>query len=276
MDESHPAAPPPVGLLQESLRLARFLTRLPLPVFAFEAAPHAPPDFDKAAPALPLVGALVGVFCAGIGALAYLSGISTLLAATLSVATGLIVTGGLHEDGFADCCDGFFGGGTPERRLEIMRDSRLGTFGAAGLMFSLLIRVLALAELFRLSGPAALLVLVGVAALARPLALAPALWLGPASAGGLARGVTMPGAGRAAVGMVLGLGLAMICAVPAELVPAMALAGLAGFIGVYALSRLAADKIGGYTGDVFGAAEQLAEIIALVVLSSAANWHGPV
>lgn len=266
---------PPAGFAEEALRLARFLTRLPIPAFSFEAAPHAAPDFDRAAPALPLVGMAVGVSSALVGLLAYLVGISTLLAAALTLASGLIVTGALHEDGFADCCDGFFGGSTPARRIEIMRDSRLGTFGASGLVFSLLLRILALAELFRLAGPAALLLLVGVGALARPLALAPALWLPPASAGGVARAVGMPGPGRAGLAMALGVGIAILCALPSELALAMAGAALAALAGVYLLARLAANKIGGYTGDVFGAAEQLAEIIALIVLSSAANWHGP-
>lgn len=275
-DLKTPDSAPPAGFAEQGLRLARFFTRLPLPVFRFETSPYAAPDLDRAALALPLVGALAGGCAALVGLVAYLVGISTGLAAALSIAAGVIVTGALHEDGFADCCDGFFGGATPERRLEIMRDSRLGTFGTAGLVFSLLIRVLALADLFRLVGPAALLLLVGVAALARPLALAPTLWLVPAAAGGMARAVTPPGARSGGLAMALGLVVGLGCGWPAELSLGMAGAALAGLMAVYATSRLAAARIGGYSGDVIGAAEQVAEMTMLVVLSAAANAHGPV
>lgn len=271
-----PEVPPPAeGFAAHALRLARFFTRLPLPVFAFERAPHDAPDFDRAAPALPLIGVLIGLCSASVGLLAYFLGISTQIAAVLTIATGAIVTGALHEDGFADCCDGFWGGGTPERRIEIMRDSRLGTYGVLGLLSTVLLRLLALAELFRLVGPAALLLVVGVAALSRPLAIAPALWLPPASASGSARAVGMPGAKNAGFAMLLGFGIALGCAVPADLEIAMAGAALLALVGVYVFSRLAEAKIGGYTGDVFGAAQQLVEIIALVLLSSAAHGNGP-
>lgn len=281
-DPSSPAAPEPARppaperFIEQALRLARFFTRLPLPTFAFERAPYAAPDFNRAAPALPLVGLVVGL-CAGLtGLAAYLIGISTQISAILTIAVGAIVTGALHEDGLADCCDGFWGGSSPERRIEIMRDSRLGTFGVLGLVVSLLVRIFALTELFRQVGPVGLLLVPGVAALSRPLAIAPALWLEPASNSGAARAVHMPSARQAGIAMLIGFSLALLCAAPSDLVPAMAGAGLLALVGVYAFSRLAEAKIGGYTGDVFGASQQLAEIIALVLLSSAAHWHGPI
>lgn len=272
--------PPPVGPVsspfEEALRLARFYTRLPLPALAFEREPFAVPDFDRAAFALPLIGVVVGSLGALVGALAYLAGISTTLSAILCVATMAVVTGAFHEDGLADSCDGLFGGNTVERRLEIMKDSRLGTFGAAGLVFALLIRIFALADLFRLVGPVALLLVIGVAALARPLAMLPALWLPPAASTGLARSVALPGPQRAGVAMGLGAVIALGCGWPAGLLPAVFMGIIATFITLYALSRLASAKLGGYTGDTLGAAEQVAEITLFLVLSAAANGHGPV
>ncbi len=273
---SGPQAPGPGTLWEETLRQLRFFTRLPLPVFRLEQAPHAAPDLARAAPLLALTGGLVGALGALSGLLAYGLGLSALLVAGFALATTLVVTGALHEDGFADCCDGFFGAPTTERRLEIMKDSRLGTFGAAGLMFCLLVRVLALGELFRLAGPAALLLLIGVGALARPQALVAALWLPSASCSGLARSIAMPKAPGLALAGLLGGAILLASAYPSGLIAATVAAAAAALTAIYGLCRLAAAKIGGYNGDVFGAAEQVAEMVMLLGLSAAANWHGPV
>lgn len=273
-----PVPPPqvPPGSVEAALRLARFYTRLPLPRFRFERDPFGVPDFDRAAWALPWIGVLVGGIGALTGGLAYLSGISTILAAILGVAAMVLVTGAFHEDGLADACDGLFGGTTVERRLEIMKDSRLGTFGVSGLVFSLLIRIFVLADLFRLVGPTALLLVIGVAAAARPLAMLPALWLEPAAAGGLARSVSLPGPRRAGMAMALGALIALASGWPSDLIPGVAIGLVAAIMALYAFSRLASAKLGGYTGDILGAAEQIAEIVLLLVLCAAANGHGPV
>jgi len=105
----------------------RFYTRLPTPA---DAGAHAPPDFEASDWALPLVGALVGVLAGAALLIAMRLGLSPTLAATVAVATMALVTGALHEDGLADFVDGIGGGATPERKLEIMRDSRLGAYGA--------------------------------------------------------------------------------------------------------------------------------------------------
>jgi cobalamin synthase len=121
----------------------RFYTRLGWK----DAEPVEMLGFAEALRALPLAGASIG----GIGALTVaLSrglGLPPLVAATLSVGALVTVTGGLHEDGLADAADGFGGGGTPARKLEIMRDSRLGSYGGLALGLSLLLRVFAVAAL---------------------------------------------------------------------------------------------------------------------------------
>ena len=122
------------------LLAVQFLTRVPVrsPHLATEARLAAAPRYH------PLVGALIGAFSGGVFWLAHLV-FPASLSVVLAVAASLVATGALHEDGFADTCDGLGGGATRDRALEIMRDSRLGTYGAAGLGLMLATKVLALA-----------------------------------------------------------------------------------------------------------------------------------
>src|ERR1700677_2723291 len=122
----------------------RFFTRLPLPTRETE-----PPDWAQIAWSAPFAGAIVGA----IGGLALVVAnelsLPPFLAATLAIAALALTTGALHEDGLADVADGFGGGSTREAKLAIMRDSRIGAFGAIALVLSLLLRVGALASLQR-------------------------------------------------------------------------------------------------------------------------------
>src|SRR5258705_5827840 len=119
-----------------------FCTRLPIP----HAATIAGADIARASWAFPIAGAIVGLIAAGGYWLAGLAGLPSLPAAGLAIAATLVVTGCLHEDGLADVADAF-GGHTRERKLEIMRDSRVGTYGACALSMSLLLRAAALASI---------------------------------------------------------------------------------------------------------------------------------
>lgn len=264
------------GWASDFLAVLRFYSRLPAPVMGFERDPHALPDFTRAAWAIPLAGVLIGLTGAGIGILAYLAGISMLIAATLTIGALVMATGAFHEDGLADCCDGFWGGATRERRLEIMKDSRVGTFGAAAVALSLALRIFALAELFRLVGPMALVLVIGIAALSRPLALLPVLMLSPAQGSGLAAGVPMPGASGLGIAVALGLAALVGGAFSLDLLPGVFLT-LGAALGMLALGMaIAQRKIGGYTGDVLGGCQQLVEITLLIGLSAVAGAHGPV
>src|SRR5580700_12022422 len=119
-----------------------FLTRLPVA----GATPTTGADIARAAWAFPLAGVLVALIAAVIYAVAHKIGSPPWVAAALGVAATLAVTGCLHEDGLADTADGF-GGDTRERKLEIMRDSRIGTYGVCALTLSILLRVSAIASL---------------------------------------------------------------------------------------------------------------------------------
>src|SRR5580698_2328670 len=107
----------------------RFYSRLPLPALAFEREPFALPDLARLAPYAPLAGAIIGAGGAIVLALARALGLPALLSAALALSALVLVSGAFHEDGLADVCDGFGGGATRERKLEIMRDSRIGAFG---------------------------------------------------------------------------------------------------------------------------------------------------
>ena len=240
----------------------QFFTRVPIPRWVgFE--PH---WLHHASRYFPLVGVLVGAVCAAVYA-----GAAWLwpapLAAILATAAGIYLTGAFHEDGFADMCDGFGGGQTPARVLEIMKDSRIGAYGAIGIMLMLGLKCAALATMAPVTACAALL-------LAHPLsrlAAASLIWrLDYARADGKAKPMAQHMTG------------AELCvAIACVLVPALLL-GAGGFlawraIGIACVSAAAAAlwlgakcvrRIGGYTGDCLGAVQQVAEVaIYLSVLA---------
>jgi adenosylcobinamide-GDP ribazoletransferase len=224
--------------------------------------------FAEALRALPLAGAVIGGMGASALALSRGFGLSPLVAATVAVAALVAVTGALHEDGLADAADGFGGGGTPARKLEIMRDSRLGAYGALALGLSLLLRVFALAALAERSTLLAAAALIATGALSRTAGLAPLLALSPARPEGA--GAAMPRSSSralkeaAALAALLSLAPAL-CGAPLGQV---LVADLAACLAAILVARLADRQIGGYTGDVLGAAQQAAEIAALLGLSA--------
>ncbi|KAA0914264.1 adenosylcobinamide-GDP ribazoletransferase [Psychrobacter sp. ANT_WB68] len=120
----------------------QFLTRLPIPSFSH----YDPQWLHQSSRYFPAVGLLVGVLCAGVFWLTSLL-FTPLVAAVMSTAFGIKLTGAFHEDGLADSCDGLGGGLTRERTLEIMKDSRLGTYGVLGLVSALLLKISLLAAM---------------------------------------------------------------------------------------------------------------------------------
>ncbi|MBD8904657.1 adenosylcobinamide-GDP ribazoletransferase, partial [Methylobacterium bullatum] len=158
----------------------RFYSRLPVPRLPGEGDPHRLPDFRTLPRMLPLAGLILALPSALILLVAWALDLGPFLAATLALAVGTLVTGALHEDGLADVADGFGGGATRERRIEIMRDSRIGAYGGVALVLTLALRIGALATLLDRTGSLAALALVLAASLSRSAALAPMVLLGPA------------------------------------------------------------------------------------------------
>ena len=232
----------------------QFFTRLPMVGGAPAAA-----DLARAAWAFPLAGIVVGLIAAAVYGLAYKLGLGGWPAAALAVAATLLLTGCLHEDGLADTVDGFGGGDTQERKLEIMRDSRIGTYGVCALTVSIVLRIAALATL---AGPAlalwALIAAHGAARATLPLFMA---LLPPARKDGLAHAAGKPSGERVITASVLGI---LILAI--GLGPAHGIAALIVLLVVVALMAwLAVVQIDGQTGDVLGAVEQVSEIAILLV-----------
>jgi len=234
-----------------------FFTRVPLRLRGGPAAA----DLARAATWLPAIGWLAGAVAAGVWWLAALVW-PPAVAAGVSLAATLLLTGALHEDGWADVCDGFGGGATRERVLEIMRDSRIGAFGAIGLVVMLGLKWRATAAL-----PPSILPMTLIAghALSRAAAVSLMATMDYARETGKAKPLAVRlGAGRLAI--ALGCGVLPLTMLPARFWWA-AVAVLAVRL---LLARWFACRIGGYTGDALGAAQQLGELaFYLTVLACA-------
>jgi adenosylcobinamide-GDP ribazoletransferase len=254
------------SLVSDLVMGLRFYSRLPVPGF-----PHEVPDLNRMAPAIGFASVIFGIIPAALLVIFSLLGMPPLLSVSLAVAAYVIITGAMAEDALADSADGLFGGNTIATRLEILHDSRHGTYGVSALVLLLLVRVGALAGLVAISPFAAACVWIGAGVLARSgamwltLALAPARHEGSASTVG--RVAPLPFWG----GMAISLALAFIFAAP--------FAGLLGLIVAVAVlaliclgwARLCAHLIGGQTGDLIGALQALLEIGALSVFVTAAG-----
>ena len=233
-----------------------FLSRVPMPGWAGWAEGR----MVQASRYFGVAGALIGLVG---GVIWWLAGLvlPAVAAAGLALAAMMLLTGALHEDGLADCADGLGGGKTGDEALEIMRDSRVGSYGVLALVFSVGLRWAALAALAPVWGVLALAIAGGIGRAMMVPATALAGYarregLGGSLAGG-AGGVEV----AAALGTALVLGLVGGWAGMLALVLAMAASG--GFL--FYMTR----RVGGYTGDGLGAMAQLGEIAAMLVLAGA-------
>ncbi|CAN7662642.1 adenosylcobinamide-GDP ribazoletransferase [Mesorhizobium amorphae] len=232
-----------------------FFTRLPLPVFDFRGR-----SLAAAIWAAPVAGLAVGLIGAVVYATAERFGLAMGPAAALALAATLLATGCLHEDGLSDVADGFGGGKTRGLKLEIMRDSRIGAYGASALALSLLIRWSALSQL---ADPTqALFALIAAHAASRGLLGAFMHLLPSARSDGLSAGAGAVSVETAIAGAVLGA-VPLLLLGPGGAVVAVILLGL-----LFATFRaLCLNQIDGQTGDTVGALQQLGEITILLVAS---------
>lgn len=217
-----------------------------------------PGDSGRAAGWYPFVGLVLGALVALAFTLLGLR-FTPLLTGALALTLWVMLTGGLHLDGLADCCDGLFHASSPERRLEIMKDSRMGAFGGMGLALALILKASALASL---PTERAVPVILLSASLARwflifagfqPLARAGGM--GADFASGLRKSALLLG-GVIPLSLAIALGVQGIIALGLTL------------LAVFLVLRFARARIGGITGDVFGLVVEAAEIITLVTLTA--------
>jgi adenosylcobinamide-GDP ribazoletransferase len=258
-----PATPAHLRPFAELVHALRFLTRLPVPF----ARTIDPPPLSQSMRMFSVAGALIGAVLGGalIGA-GYLQ-LPPLLAGLIVCALGLLMTGALHEDGIADVSDGFGGGHTPEQRLAIMKDSRIGSYGALALIITVLARASCYGVIMVMNPLAVLSILAAVQAFSRAMVV-DLMWAErPARSDGLSVMAGRPSSQVAVFTIIVGLAFMGLCTAfvpPEKVIVALGL----GLAGTAIVRRLAVKLIGGQTGDVCGAVQVVSEIAMLLAFVS--------
>jgi adenosylcobinamide-GDP ribazoletransferase len=245
-----------LGARRDELRVGMmFLTRLPM------GRVERTVPLSATAWSWPLAGVAAGSVMAGTALGLHAIGLSDPLSIGLGLAAGALATGALHEDGLSDLADGIGGGADATRRLEIMKDSRIGSYGSIALILLYLLRFLGWNEL-SLENIWASAVLVEVASrMALPLW---SLSFRPARPNGLARSAAQMDVARTAFS--LGLGVAICAALASPLAATSAITACLALQGAVLL--YARKSLGGITGDVLGAAQVLGGLAALLTLGA--------
>ncbi len=247
-----------------ALRLAvGFLTRIP--VGDPSRAGTRPVELARAVPWFPIVGSLIGALAAVAWSAINLTNASPFVAASVAVSVGLLITGAFHHDGLADIADAFGGGWNPDQRFEILKDSRLGTYGTTALVCAIGVEIAALATLTPNRGVGAL---VAAHAIGRALAVI-VMKTAPVARSGLgadyAGGLTIAHIAAA----LAGAGLVIVAAVAAtDLSATHALSAcVAATTATVLVVVLSIRKIGGIVGDVLGAVAVIATVCSLAAIS---------
>ena len=266
-------------LLEATLASVMFLSRLPVRFSKDDTLP----DFAKTAHAFPLAGILIGLLPASVLWASLMLGLQSIVASTLCVIAMVIVTGALHEDGLADVADGFWGGHTRERKLEIMRDSAIGTYGVITLVLGLVLRILLIAALCNsLDALWAAVSYLAIASLSRLAMLQPWSALpaartdssspsdiesnkGAKDQSGLSARYGSPNNATFIRGVVCTLPIFFILFLAVGLWPAL-LALVLMEVVIIGFSALCTRHIQGHTGDTLGATQQLSELGLLLGL----------
>ena len=247
---------------QYLLTAIQFFTRIPLPV----ATAHDRDSLNQALKYFPLIGWLVGAVCA----LSFHFAVSfwpISVAVVVSVAVGIMLTGALHEDGFADSCDGFGGGWDKPKVLAIMKDPRIGSYAAIGLILILLLKVITLIELATQSHELAMIALLFAHSASRLLVLPLTWWLDYVRDSDDSKSREMVTA-RFTVGMLAYSSLFVLLPLLFYQVPILFYTLANASLVVFAMGLYFKRRIGGYTGDCLGATQQVTEIVIYLSLLS--------
>ncbi|MTI42060.1 cobalamin-5'-phosphate synthase [Roseibium hamelinense] len=248
---------PVTRIVADTAACVRFFSRLSVPRLGGFDDPTALPDFTTMARAAPLAGLVVALPAALLLFLLGLSALPPLATGIMTCAALAMVTGALHEDGLSDIADGFFGGAARERRLDIMKDSRIGAFGALALVIAIGLRAVLLAGLLERYGPAAAAAaLMTCEIFSRSLLVWQWHRLPPARPEGLGARFGTPNAGATVQAAVTGFACVALASAMLPAVP-LATGTLCAGLAAWALAGLARAKIGGQTGDVLGGIQQI-------------------
>jgi adenosylcobinamide-GDP ribazoletransferase len=262
-------------LIADTLSSIVFLSRLPLADHGQQSLP----DFQATVHTYALAGTVIALPAAILLFLATMTGLQAPIVSALAVSVLVLTTGALHEDGLADTIDGFWGGQTRQRKLDIMRDSTIGTYGVLALVLTILMRVFLLSVLIdTLGGAKAAIILLACAGLSRaamlqPWALLPAARhaadetgeLGPKSEPGLSTRYGAPDRQTLSWGLAASapaLGLLVLAGGVSGAIVGLMLFQLATFLMI----KLSRHHIQGHTGDTLGATQQLSELGLLLGL----------
>ncbi|EFL90443.1 adenosylcobinamide-GDP ribazoletransferase [Ahrensia sp. R2A130] len=264
------------NLPADTLASLRFLSRLPVPYS--ENTPL--PDFQKQAHTFPLAGIIIAAPATILASISIWLGLQPLVVAIIAIATTIIITGALHEDGLADVADGFWGGHTIARKLEIMRDSSIGTYGTLALILCLSLTAALMAQtLSAMSSTQFAISLITSASLSRAAMLWP--WVSidnarPTSSqnksqrkdeAGLSARFGMPDHGTMRATFVISLAPALLLAATFGIQTTLIVL-IAASLGTLAMTKLAHHHIGGHTGDILGATQQIAHLGFWIALAA--------
>lgn len=254
-------APMRSGPLADLIMALRFFSRLPT-----GKSPHEKPDLGRIAVALPFAALIMAVIPVAIIIAGGWAGIPSYFTAALAVASMAIIGGGMMEDSLADSADGLFGGYTRERRLDILKDSRHGTYGVTALCLFLVLRVTAIGALI----PVSPLVAAGVWLGANLIGRSAGLWVSVALPQARDEG-TSAAAGQLPrsnylVGLATATALLMLLGTPTSSILGVLAALAAVCLVVVGWTAVCKRLVGGQTGDLIGAAAGLGEVAALAGL----------
>ena len=243
------------------------LTRIPVKWHRFSE--DTPPDFVSALWTYPLVGLVVGGLAGIIAWGGTALSLPPMVTAVLTLLTLAMLTGAMHEDGLADLADGFGGGGTPERKAEIMHDSRIGSYGVTGLCLATAARIALLMALFNLFQGWQLALIIAIIAAGTRYQVLWLLRLFPLSDfAKLGQMTAKPSPGALAIGAVIVFGPIYWLLGPMANLMVIA---VTMFVSLW-VGRLAIRQIGGLTGDVMGASIIFAELAIMIAITQQAQW----
>ncbi|HEY0124325.1 MAG TPA: adenosylcobinamide-GDP ribazoletransferase [Rhizobium sp.] len=246
-------------------RAMAFLSRIPVPAFFFEGNDG---KLARVSRAFPFAGLLIALPAAIVFGALLAFGADPLMAALLALAVQTMTTGALHEDGLSDTADGFGGGKDRDRALAIMKDSRIGTYGAVALILSFGLRATALAAIGRGLAPLdAALTIPAAAVLSRGAMVWHWYALPAAKPDGVAASAGKPDYGPMQIALIGALVLSAFLLWPSLRLPAFILCLLVTSAAAFLFTRRVRRRLSGHTGDTIGAAQQICEIAAFCTLA---------
>lgn len=255
----------PRDYVDDIARSIGFLSRISVPERHFVGHDG---SLSRAVCAFPLAGFLIALPAAAVFAVLLAFRAEPLMAAFVVLGVQAALTGALHEDGLADTADGIGGGRDREHALTIMRDSRIGTYGAVALVLSFGLRASALAALARWLTPTeAGFALAGIAAISRTAMVWHWSMLSPARKDGVAASVGEPDKDAAIFAYVTGGLLCLVFAGSATSFTTGLTVIVVAALATWLLTRHISSRIGGHTGDTIGASQQISEMAALFALA---------